>query len=62
MNTFKVEIVFVDGTTELVENVNQVTANDGVIRLYRVGGWPYKLTNCGSYPLANIKRWREGVE
>jgi len=54
----KVEIRFVDDSTEIVENVDDIKVRDDTLNLYQRGIHYTYVQHLGSYPLANVKRWR----
>lgn len=62
-DSFDVEILYTDGTKEIVVNANEMHANDGVLRIFYNapdrGIYFGKQTHLGSYPIRNIRRWRK---
>lgn len=55
----KIEILFVDGTTEVTPECDSVKIHEGVLHAYWIG---YNSTlgssdHIGSWPLVNIKKW-----
>lgn len=61
-DSFDVEILYTDGTKEIVVNAHEMHVNDGVLRFFNnapdhsITG---KQTHLGSYPIRNIRRWRK---
>lgn len=59
-DTFDVEITFVDNTIEMVTGVNSLSIYDNVLNLHYKfhNAYVREATHLGSFPLANIRRWR----
>lgn len=58
MSSYRVHIVFVDGTEETIERVEKARIHDGVLILENRRPISYDTEHLGSYPLANIKKWQ----
>lgn len=63
MNLFDVEIVYMDGVTELVTQATQSAVHDGILSIYHDSpdqGIKFGVqTHLGSYPTRNLRRWRK---
>ncbi|MFY1588976.1 hypothetical protein ACN267_31300 [Micromonospora sp. WMMD734] len=53
-----VAIEFVDGEQETVSMATREYISDGVLHLFQKNGEYAPETHMGSYPLANIRKWK----
>lgn len=57
MTSYRVHIVFTDGTEETVDRVEKARVTEGVLILENRRPISYDTEHLGSYPLVNIKKW-----
>jgi hypothetical protein len=58
MSSYKVHIVFTDGTEEIIDRVEKARVTESLLILENRRPITYDTEHVGSYPLANIKKWK----